>query len=80
MALIQVKYSCEKCGIKRVEVSVVPRSPRENIIDFVKRAASQCKADHDTRSPDCEIVAFSEVMIPIEKDGDAPIGSVPTAH
>jgi hypothetical protein len=76
--MIEVKYSCDKCGVKRASVMVVPRSPREDVVEFVNRAALQCKADHDNRSPTCEIDNFSEVMIPVGDDKSQPIGSQPT--
>lgn len=75
--MIEIKYSCDKCGIKRRAVAVVPRSPREDVNEFVTRAALQCKADHDGRSPDCEMNKLDELMIPVQDD-QSPIGTVPT--
>lgn len=73
--MIEVMYSCNKCGIKRRSVFVIPRSPREDVVQFVDRAALQVKADHDTQSPSCEIDHLDELMIPVE-DGK-PIGAEP---
>lgn len=72
--MIDVFYGCEKCGIKEAKVAVVERPPRENVVDFVNRAALQCKADHDGRSPDCEIGKLSYLKIPVDDD-TRPIGS-----
>ena len=77
--MIEVKYSCGKCGIAKIAVMVVPRSPREEVVEFVDRAALQCKADHDTRSPRCEIDNLTELYIPIA-DENAPIGTTPPRH
>lgn len=74
--MIEIKYSCKKCGLNRVAVMVVPRSPRENVVEFCNRAALQCAADHDARSPGCELNGtLDELMIPIEDD--KPIGTQP---
>lgn len=75
--MIEVKYSCKACGIAKASVMVVPRSPREDVAEFVNRAALQCKAHHDTRSPSCETDHLDELMIPFD-DKNAPIGSMPT--
>lgn len=76
MAMIEVKYSCTKCGVNKTSVMVVARSPREDVVEFVNRAALQCKADHDGRSTQCKINKLDELMIPVENENR--IGDVAT--
>lgn len=72
--MIEVLYSCDKCGLKKISVPIVERGADEDIVEFVMRAGSVCAADHNARSPGCAIAVLAELYVPTE-DGQ-PIGNV----
>lgn len=72
--MIEVLFSCGSCGLKKIGVAIIERGADEDILEFVARGALACKAEHDKRSPFCEIKELTEFFVPIE-DG-MPIGNV----
>jgi hypothetical protein len=75
--MITVRYNCPGCGVKAAAVSVRPRRPGENIVEWVNEAVGRCGLDHMTRSPVCNH-GRADLMIPAPK-GDEPIGAEPPA-
>ncbi len=67
--IIQVKYSCRKCGIDKRIVSVPVRLPGQDVVDWVKNVcAGAVSADHAQRSLHCLITQLDEVWIPLADD------------
>lgn len=69
---IDVRYSCHKCGLAKVSVSVSAREPNEDLLGWMNALGVAMSMDHDRRSPDCHPLSFSEVMIPMT--GAAQVG------
>jgi hypothetical protein len=66
IAYITCKYSCDECGLHRVEVTVPARPKSMDIARWVQNvAAYMVYADHSCRSPKCRSNTMSEMMIPI---------------
>lgn len=61
---ITVKYSCDGCGLKRVEADV-PARTTEDVVVWMDRTVRLLSRDHARRSPGCHPKALQEVMIPI---------------
>lgn len=63
---ITCKYSCDECGLKRVEVQVPARPEAMEVTRWVKEVAAYViYADHSCRSPECKSNMMSEMMIPM---------------
>jgi len=74
---IQVKYSCQFCGLERVCVSV-PARIGEPIELWMQQTVHLICDDHDQRSPHCHPEEFAEVMIPYL--GGRLVGERPIVH
>lgn len=62
---IVVKYSCDGCGLKRVDVVVDAREPKEDLMAWLDRLRLALSSDHRRRSPSCDATSMQEVLIPI---------------
>lgn len=69
MATINVLYTCDKCMTYKRAVRLEEASPEESLAEFMDRVARALKRDHDVISSACVITHFTEVFIPIAKDG-----------
>ncbi len=74
---IRVKYSCDQCGLRRVEVDV-PARTTEDVRDWTDQTVRLVMRDHDRRSPRCHPKELSQLMIPMP-DGVDRIGG-PVTH
>lgn len=61
---IDVLYSCHKCGLKDVSLSVLARTT-ESVVAWTNGIGHAISRDHDRRSPHCHVTSLSEVKIPI---------------
>ncbi len=62
---IKIKYSCDDCGLKNIELSVPARGD-EDVVTWMKNSVgSNIKDDHTMRSPECPAEGAQEVMIPL---------------
>lgn len=69
---IIVKYSCNFCGLQKVEC-LVPARTTEDVKNWVEDVMIlTLMVDHKKRSPNCKADRFADVMIPIT--GVAKIG------
>lgn len=50
---VQVMYTCHRCRMKDREVPVPERKPDEDVVAWVKFAASYVDLDHRRASPGC---------------------------
>ena len=74
---IKVRYTCGKCGIKRMPVEVDERDDGQDVIAWMATMTTELIADHERRSPGCRPLIFDEVMIP--SDEQTPVGKAPTS-
>lgn len=79
---IQVKYSCFKCGINRVLVTIPARQDEDVVAWMNNVCAPALSRDHDRRSPHCRITTLDEVMIPLFEDSEkiGGAGNIPQQH
>ena len=62
---ITVKYSCNGCGLHRVECPVPARTV-EDVVFWTEQILGRAVGeDHANRSPFCTSRTMSEVMVPI---------------
>ena len=61
---IEIKYSCNQCGIKDKSVQVIARD-NEDISSWMNSVGYALSRDHDNTSPYCKITKLDEVKIPI---------------
>ncbi len=66
--MIQVLYTCDKCGIKDAPVTVAHRKEGENILVWMKHVQQRLADDHLRRSPNCRITEFTNAKIPLQDD------------
>lgn len=64
--LIEVRYSCWACNLRKVSCSV-PTRGEEDVITWMKATIAHLAEDHRRRSPDCTPVdnMLHDIMIPI---------------
>lgn len=61
---ITLKYSCDRCGLKDVEVSV-PARQNEDVVAWLEGVVGHfVHADHQRRSPGCRATSVQNLMIP----------------
>lgn len=66
-----IKYSCKLCGIKRREVQVKPRDPRnQSVTSWMESIMFPLQFDHEMQSPSCPAKELSELMIPFAEDAN----------
>lgn len=68
-------YTCHRCGVKKVPVTVPARAPGQDIVEYVKATADLLGADHERVSPDCPLRKL-DIYMPLT--GEVP--GAPTRH
>ena len=69
---IKVKYSCDQCGLKNIEVAVPVRED-EDVVTWARQiVGSHISNHHARRSPKCSAKSVQNLMIPT--DGTNKIG------
>lgn len=64
--MIGILYSCELCGLHKVEAQVRYRESSEDVIAWMKRVVEPALGtDHALRSPHCHPEELQNVMIPM---------------
>jgi hypothetical protein len=72
---IRCLYSCDLCGLEKVEAEV-PARTFEGIIDWTERVlGGALSADHARRSPLCHATSLARVYVPVK--GTDRIGAAP---
>lgn len=61
---IAIKYSCFLCGLRHVQCDV-PARGEEHVKLWMDGAVRRIAVDHAMRSPKCQAVSISEIMIPM---------------
>lgn len=74
-AALIVRYSCTKCGLKKVQVAVPFRGEKEGVVEWVQGITLILQKDHGSRSPVCDTNMLDEVWIPIDNPSTARIGA-----
>lgn len=64
-ATITVLYTCDKCRLKDRPVSVEERNDEQSIEDWMYYVQVEISKDHDSISPLCHIVKFTNLKIPL---------------
>lgn len=63
---INVKYSCDECGLEKAECEVPARAEDTDVRFWVEYiCGSAVRVDHYRRSPGCRANTISNLMIPI---------------
>lgn len=71
--MIEVKYTCEGCGIVKRPVNVPARST-ESVTDWMKGVVVRIIAeDHRATSPGCKSTRIKDLLIPVP-DGTQFVG------
>jgi hypothetical protein len=78
MPMLDVRYTCEACGIRDAVVSVRGRGPQEDIADWMKALTLALSIDHRKKSPRCRATRMTHAKIPLPP-GHSRIGD-PSAH
>lgn len=76
--MIEVRYTCDPCGVKRATVDARDRGPGEDLGSWMRAMALAVSLDHRQRSPDCDVDQMTSVEIPLAH-GDNRAGA-PTRH
>lgn len=63
------KYSCELCGVKNAEQQLPLRGPAEEIKAYMDAVVRAFMMHHLLRFPGCQATKFTEIKIPVPKDG-----------
>lgn len=63
--IITVKFSCDGCGLHRVDHDVPARGPDQDVIAWMDATRLLVTIEHRRRSPRCVAMAMQELMIPI---------------
>lgn len=72
---IDVRYSCDACGLRSVVVSVPARmSDDEDVAVWMDRTVRLTWQDHWRRSPHCRPETLTNLMIPVS--GATRVGGV----
>jgi hypothetical protein len=66
---IDILYSCEGCGLRRISVKVPARGPEDAVHWLQQIAMPVLIADHKRRSALCPMTELADVMIPIRGVG-----------
>jgi len=63
---IGIKYSCNRCGLKKVGVDVPIREAGQNVIQWMNSVVGNgIKEDHHRRAPYCDATSVQDLMIPV---------------
>ena len=64
---VEVLYSCDECGLKKIAVPVPARMGDEpNVVVWMETICVPLLAqDHRRRSPECHPPTLKEIMIPV---------------
>lgn len=74
--VLHIDYTCEECGLEKVEIPVRARRIGEDVVAWVNDAVTPAiSASHAGRSPDCDAKTITQVRIPIA--GSKVIGRPP---
>jgi hypothetical protein len=64
--VIEIRYSCPRCGIRDAEVNVRLRESAEDVVAWMKSIVEPALAhDHHRRSPRCRPDQLHDVKIPL---------------
>ena len=63
--IMMAQYSCDRCGLKRVECEVPEREAERGIMEWMEVLTQCLMRDHHGRSPQCHPKELSEVLIPM---------------
>lgn len=60
-------YTCKRCGLTKVPVTVPAREAEQDIVEFTKATVALLGVDHERINPDCPAREL-DVHLPISDD------------
>lgn len=79
--MIEILYSCDKCGAKDRKVPVRHRHPAEDVVAWMQGVVVPALGrDHDAKSPGCRITRLTNVKIPLPPGAEGIGDKPPTLH
>lgn len=73
---VTIRYSCYKCGLKRIGLEVNARGADEELMDWMQGLAPQLAKDHSRHSPNCSSTTLDELMLPVNESSGGRVGAV----